>query len=187
MQIYPTAERTSYARAHVEVQERLDGQLVVCYKGKILSPGEAPSLASELRAQAEELSQYGLPAITQYQEPEVPENTVYTEATRQGKIWYEDSEMRQIHRELVKAGMERARQQGKRIGRPRAAERSGFAERFDAVMDRLALGMLSRYRAAKELGIGYATLMRLLNARSQSIISKDSLPPIEKAYAEVLH
>ena len=49
LQIFPGPERTSYARAHVEVQERLDGRLLVCHKGKILTPGEAPLSPAFLR------------------------------------------------------------------------------------------------------------------------------------------
>jgi transposase len=187
LQIFAGPERTSYARAHVEVQERLDGQLVVCYRGKILSPGKAPPLASELRVQAEELSQHGLPVITSYQEPEELESKRETLKAQPGKIWWEDSDLRRLHRELVKAGMQRARESGKRIGRPRVFERPQFAERFEAVMDSLTLGVLSRHKAAKELSIGYATLKRLLDSRSQSPVSTESLPPIEKVYAEVLH
>ena len=69
-------------------------------------------------------------------------------------------------RERVKAGMERARRQGKRIGRPKVTERRGFSGRFRAVLERLDGGTLSRRQAAKGLGIGYATLKRLLDARS---------------------
>ena len=58
-------------------------------------------------------------------------------------IWYEDSELKRRHRELVKAGMERARKLGKRIGRPRVTERDGFAERFTEVVERIGSGSLS--------------------------------------------
>jgi len=43
-------------------------------------------------------------------------------------IWYEDPARKQVHRDLVVAGMERARQQGKRIGRPRVNERHDSVE-----------------------------------------------------------
>ena len=66
-------------------------------------------------------------------------------------------------RERVKAGMERARHQGKRIGRPGVMERRGFRKRFGAVLERLDAGDISRRNAAKELGIGYATFKRLLD------------------------
>ena len=66
-------------------------------------------------------------------------------------------------RERVKAGMDRARRQGKRIGRPSVMDRRGFKKRFGAVLERLSEGDISRRNAAKELGIGYATLKRLLD------------------------
>jgi hypothetical protein len=40
----------SYAQAGVEVQERLDGSLVVCYQGQILTSSEAPQQPVTLRA-----------------------------------------------------------------------------------------------------------------------------------------
>ncbi len=70
----------------------------------------------------------------------------------------------ELIRERVKAGMDRARRQGKRIGRPRVIDRSGFKNRFGAVLERIESGELSRRKAAKELGIGYATLKRLLDS-----------------------
>ena len=69
-------------------------------------------------------------------------------------------------RERVKAGMERARRQGKRIGRPRVTERRGFKRRFGAVLERLSEGTISRRQAARELGIGYATFKRLIDAQA---------------------
>ena len=68
--------------------------------------------------------------------------------------------------------MERARQQGKRIGRPRVNERHEFAQKFAQVVERLDAGGLSRRKAAQELGIGYATLKRLLDAREQVSANK---------------
>ena len=50
-------------------------------------------------------------------------------------------------RERVKAGMYRARRQGRRIGRPRVAERQGFARRFGAILERLDTGDISRRKA----------------------------------------
>ena len=66
-------------------------------------------------------------------------------------------------RERVKAGMDRARRQGKPIGRPKVTDRKGFKGRLEAIMHRLDAGDISRRKAAKELGIGYATLKRLLD------------------------
>jgi DNA invertase Pin-like site-specific DNA recombinase len=64
--------------------------------------------------------------------------------------------------------MERAREQGKRIGRPSVTERDGFPQRFAAVVERLEQGEISRRQAAREMAIGYATLNRLLDARRTS-------------------
>ena len=93
-----------------------------------------------------------------------------------------------IHRELVKSGMERARQQGKRIGRPRVSERPEFLQHFAVVGERIGLGRLSRRQATRELAIGYATLKRLLDAQLQPTdrVSCES-SAIENPYAEVLH
>ena len=70
----------------------------------------------------------------------------------------------ELIRERVKAGMERARRQGKRIGRPKITEKRGFKTSFKAMLKRLSRGEVSRRQAARELGIGYATLKRLLDA-----------------------
>ena len=72
-------------------------------------------------------------------------------------------------RERVKAGMDRARRQGKHIGRPKVTDRKGFNRRFDDVLHRLTAGEISRRKAAKELGIGYATLKRLLDDRNRDV------------------
>jgi transposase len=50
IQILPDPQRQSYAHAKVEVQERLDGSLVVVYGGKVLAAKEAPPKAPTLRA-----------------------------------------------------------------------------------------------------------------------------------------
>ena len=66
-------------------------------------------------------------------------------------------------RERVKAGMDRARRQGRQIGRPKVTDRRGFNKRFGDILERLNVGAISRRRAAIELGIRYATLKRLLD------------------------
>jgi DNA invertase Pin-like site-specific DNA recombinase len=71
-------------------------------------------------------------------------------------------------RERVRAGMERARRQGHRIGRPRVTERRGFKQHYGAILEQLDNRTLSRRQAAQELGIGYATLKRLLDSREKT-------------------
>jgi DNA invertase Pin-like site-specific DNA recombinase len=75
----------------------------------------------------------------------------------------------ELIRERVKAGMERARHQGKKIGRPKVTDRRGFQKRFGAILERLHEGSISRRQAAKELNIGYATLKRLLDAHNPGL------------------
>ena len=169
LQLFPDADRPSYARARVEVQERLDGQLVVCYRGKVLTPGEAPPLAATLRALAASYIEDG-PAS----QMEIDMADLIDEKPKANKRhtglgwdgdWYRDDEKKCIHGQLVRAGMEQARQQGKRIGRPSVTEREGFSQQFMAAVNLLEQGQISRRQAARELSIGYATLKRLLDAR----------------------
>ena len=73
----------------------------------------------------------------------------------------------ELIRERVRAGMDRARRQGHRIGRPRVTDRRGFNGRVGAILERLGDGSLSRRQAARDLGIGYATMKRLLDAHGE--------------------
>lgn len=50
LQLLPSPERASYARAKVEVQERLDGSLAVCHERKIVATRPAPPSPATLRA-----------------------------------------------------------------------------------------------------------------------------------------
>jgi hypothetical protein len=50
LQLLPGPGRCSYARARVEVQERLDGSIVVAYQGQIIASREAPPQPATLRA-----------------------------------------------------------------------------------------------------------------------------------------
>ena len=56
------------------------------------------------------------------------------ETTQTGEtIWYEDPIRKGIHSTLVRAGMERARRDGNRIGRPKLSDEPGFEENFKEV------------------------------------------------------
>ena len=50
LQLMPDASRSSYARAVVEVHERLDGSIVVVYRGRTLAAVPAPDAHVQLRA-----------------------------------------------------------------------------------------------------------------------------------------
>ena len=164
LQLFPHADRSSYAGARVEVQERLDGSLLVSYRGMVHTPSEAPVLVASLQDQANAIPKEISPALEQMPGWESQPSTPTLGKQSSPRIWYEDSKLKRRHRELVKAGMERARKLGKRIGRPRVTEREGFAERFREVVERIGPGGLSHRQAARELDIGSATLKRLLEA-----------------------
>ncbi len=127
---------------------------------EVLTPQQAPPLAAELRSHVTSppVVPYVLDPIPQRPRTPKPPGPLVGDT-----IWYEDSELKRRHRELVKAGMEQARKLGKRIGRPPVTEREGFAERFREVVERIWTDGLSHRQAAKELNIGFATLKRLMD------------------------
>jgi hypothetical protein len=172
LQLFPDMGRTSYAGARVEVQARLDGSLVVCCHGKVLTPVEAPPLAAELRERVQSTPVLPVdpwppdPGPARQRPRSKPKSTLGWEGE-----WYQDEAKKRAHRELVRAGMERARLRGTRIGRPKVIDREGFPKQLDEMVERLRSGGISRRRAARELDIGYATLKRLLDALPQPIDS----------------
>ena len=112
----------------------------------------------------ERLRTWGV-GLRSYSEPWLDTTSPFGEALYYITVAYAQLE-RGILRERVKAGMDRARRQGRQIGRPRVTDRRGFNRRFGDILERLNGGDISRRKAAKELGIGYATLKRLLDAKS---------------------
>jgi putative DNA-invertase from lambdoid prophage Rac len=104
--------------------------------------------------------------LRSYSEPWLDTTSPFGEALYYITVAYAQLE-RGILRERVKAGMDRARKEGRRIGRPRVTDRKGFNSRFGAILERLSRGQVSRRKAALELGVGYATLKRLLDSQSQ--------------------
>ncbi|MFC1924554.1 ISNCY family transposase [Chloroflexota bacterium] len=172
LQIFPGVDRSNYAGARVEVQERLDGHLLVSCKGKILTPREAPPLADKLRNCVDAYQANGGWAKLMeeaFHDP-IPKKRVLGARKPVGLgwegFWYENEDRKRSHRDLVLAGMERARLAGKHIGRPRVTSHEGFLQHFREVVSRIGQGDISRNQAARELGIGYATLKRLLDANS---------------------
>jgi DNA invertase Pin-like site-specific DNA recombinase len=106
--------------------------------------------------------------LRSFTEPWLDTTSPFGEALYYITVAYAQLE-RGILRERVKAGMERARQQGKKIGRPRVTDRPGFLNRSKTILERLAVGVISKRQAAKQLGIGYATLKRLLDKREKIV------------------
>jgi len=166
LQLFPDADKLSYAGAYVEIQERLDGQILACYQGKILTPQDAPPLAVTLRSQANDVPSY--PAL--WKEPPPPRvrkrrkrTRIYYGPLTGDRNWLEDPVRRNKHSELTKAGMERARQAGKQIGALPVEEREGFAEKFTPILAQLEQRVITRKQAARELGISGPTLKRILD------------------------
>jgi len=114
----------------------------------------------------ERLRAWGV-GLRSYSEPWLDTTSPFGEALYYITVAYAQLE-RGILRERVKAGMERARKQGHRIGRPRVMDRHGFKRRFGVVLEQLKQGQMSRSQAAKELNIGYATLKRLIDNQTNS-------------------
>jgi len=165
LQLFPDADKLNYAGAYVEIQERLDGRILACYQGIILTPRDAPPLAATLRAQANEMPNY--PAL--WKEPPPPRVRKWRKRYRKyiGPLtgdtnWLEDPVRRNKHSELTRAGMARARQAGKQIGVLRVEERKGFAERFPILLAQIEQKVITRKQAAKELGISANTLRRVM-------------------------
>src|SRR5512135_2639067 len=93
--------------------------------------------------------------LRSYNEPWLDTTSPFGEALYYITVAYAQLE-RGILRERVRAGMERARKQGQKIGRPKVIDRPGFNRRWEDILERLKLGKISRKKAALELKIGYA-------------------------------
>ena len=114
----------------------------------------------------ERLRAWGV-GLRSYSEPWLDTTSPFGEALYYITVAYAQLE-RGILRERVKAGMDRARRQGRRIGRPPVTARPGFAERWAAVRAELEAGGISRSETARRLGVGYATVLRLLQAEAMA-------------------
>ncbi len=110
----------------------------------------------------ERLKTWGV-GLRSYSEPWLDTTSPFGEALYYITIAYAQLE-RGILRERIRAGLDRARKQGHKIGRHRVTDRRGFNQAYGAILERLARGEVSRRQAARELHIGYATLKRLLDA-----------------------
>lgn len=189
LQLFPDDDKVSYAGAYVEIQERPDGQLLACYKGKLLTPQDAPPLAATLRAKASDIPEY--PAL--WKEPPPPKpprdrkgrkrNRKWVGSLAGEGNWFEDSERKKIHSELTKAGLERARQAGKNVNIHKVEDREGFAEKLAPILLRIEQKAITHKQAARELSIASSTLKRILNdhlATTQQalIIDEERITPV---------
>jgi len=169
LQLFPDADKISYAGAYVEIQERLDGRVLACYKGKILTPQEAPPLAATLRAKAKYNHDY--PALWKEPKPTKPriarerrhQNRVYIGPLVGDGTWWKAPARRKIHSALTRAGMERAKQAGKCVHVHKVEDRAGFTEKFALALAQLEQRTITRRQAAEKLGISGPTLKRVLD------------------------
>jgi hypothetical protein len=168
LQLFPDADRRSYAGAYVEIQDRMDGQILAYYKGKILTPQDAPPLAAKLRDKAKSYPNY--PAIWRMPKRKRPRKArgkhqirIYLGPLAGEGVWWEDPARRNIHSELTREGLERARLAGKQVHIHKVEDRKEFAEKFVQVIARLEKKAITRRQAAEELGICTITLKRVLD------------------------
>ncbi len=99
--------------------------------------------------------------LRSYSEPWLDTTSPFGEALFHITVAYAQLE-RGILAERTRAGMDRARRQGRRVGRPPVTARPGFAERWSEVRPQIEAGMVTHAAAARRLGIGHATLLRLV-------------------------
>jgi DNA invertase Pin-like site-specific DNA recombinase len=120
----------------------------------------------------ERLRAWGV-GLRSYSEPWLDTTSPFGEALYYITVAYAQLE-RGILRERVKAGMERARRQGRRVGRPRATERPGVRRAWPGVAADLAAGTISIRAAARRLGVGAATVRRMLAERAEKGVPGDT-------------
>ncbi len=99
--------------------------------------------------------------LRSYSEPWLDTTSPFGEA-----LYYITAAYAQLERgilsERVKAGMARAKQQGVKLGRPGGTHAVGFRAKWHEIEPRLRSGQLSQSEAARALGVGRATIGRLL-------------------------
>ena len=99
--------------------------------------------------------------LRSYSEPWLDTTSPFGEA-----LYYITAAYAQLERgilaERVRAGMDRARREGKRLGRPGGTRRDRFEERWAELRPRVIAGMVGRREAARLLGVAPSTLRRLL-------------------------
>ena len=99
--------------------------------------------------------------LRSYQEPWLDTTSPFGEALYYITVAYAQLE-RGILAERVRAGMDRAKREGVRIGRPPVTDSAKVGPRWPEVQRRIEAGELSRRAAAKTLGVSDSTIRRLL-------------------------
>ncbi len=108
----------------------------------------------------ERLRAWGV-GLRSYAEPWLDTTSPFGEA-----LYYITAAYAQLERgilaERVRAGMARARHEGRHVGRPGGTTMPDFSERWAALRCRIVDGQLSRREAAQALGVSRSTILRLL-------------------------
>ncbi len=108
----------------------------------------------------ERLQAWGV-GLRSYTEPWLDTTSPFGEA-----LYYITAAYAQLERgilaERVRAGMDRTRRQGRRLGRPGGTRQEGFTERWRELAPQVTVGAVSRRRAARMLGVSRTTIDRLL-------------------------
>lgn len=76
---------------------------------------------------------------------------------------------RGVLRERVKAGMQRARREGRQIGRPGGTRKRGFDDAWGEIGPRILAGEMSIRQAADALGVSRSTVGRLLGGGPKGV------------------
>ena len=79
---------------------------------------------------------------------------------------------RELIRERVKAGMEKARADGRPIGRPKRLATPQEHRHWRLVLEALREGHLTRKEAAKKLGVRYATFQKSLSSDASASVAR---------------
>jgi DNA invertase Pin-like site-specific DNA recombinase len=108
----------------------------------------------------ERLRAWGV-GLRSYTEPWLDTTTPFGEALYYITVAYAQLE-RGVLRERVRAGMERARREGRRIGRPRAVDRPQVRQAWAELEPAVRAGAIPVSEAARRLGVARATVHRLL-------------------------
>ena len=99
--------------------------------------------------------------LRSYQEPWLDTTSPFGEALYYITVAYAGLE-RAMLAERVKAGMDRAKRQGRHVGRPRARYRPEVRRAWPEAAAAIDAGTLSVREAARRLGVGPATVRRML-------------------------
>jgi len=152
--------RTAWRRLlHDAAKRRVDLILVWRLDRAFRSVREAANTLEDLR--------HWRVGLRSYQEPWLDTTSPFGEALYYITVAYAQLE-RGILAERVKAGMDRARRQGRHVGRPAKADPESLAATWPRIRQAILDGELSRRQAAKRLGTSERTVRRLLAETPQS-------------------